>query len=453
MIPVLLALLVAEPHIAPEDVRPPLERAGKMLAGGQAHAYRIVLREGEALFGMVTQRGVDVVVTVRDPKSTVAIEVDSPNGTAGPEPVAFVARASGTHVIEIKALEAQAESGQYDLKLEALRPATGRDRGLSEALVRHAQAMKARNEALRVQSQARYEPSNRLYAEAHREAGRALALRQTYGPPLDVAATHQLLGLIDDEVGDYVTGKAHFTQALRILEKELGSAHPGTLTTRSDLGYLAVANGDWQEAEQLFTSVLERREQLVGPDHPSLANGMVGLGEALRRLGKLERSEEVLRRGLAIRAKAAGVDHPSLAWFWLNLGEVQAARGRFEEAELLCTRAKTVADARPESSRLHLASAHACLGKIRLAQGDTAAAVGHLQEALRIREAAGGPDHPWTAQALTELGRALGRAGRTPEGREALKRAQRIYEKRLRPGHPALEETRQALVDLGLKSG
>src|SRR5438067_1795099 len=62
----------------------PIERE---LAGGQSHSYRIALTSGQYLHIVVDQRGIDVVVTLFDPTGKQVIEVDSPNGDQGPEPI------------------------------------------------------------------------------------------------------------------------------------------------------------------------------------------------------------------------------------------------------------------------------------------------------------------------------------------------------------------------------
>jgi tetratricopeptide (TPR) repeat protein len=433
---------------AGEPVSPPVEKADRRLAGGDSHTFEVEMKAGDALFGRVVQRGVDLVVAVRDPAGRVALEVDSPNGAQGPEPLAFVASSAGRHALEVRAFEATAAAGAYDLHLDAVRPATPAQRQIAEALIQGSKAMTSRNEALRLQGQAEFAASSRLYTQARADAARALDLRRRALGPDDaqLAPLHSLLGLIDDEIGDYASGKAHFQRALALLEKSQ-PGQPSTITTRSDLGYLALANGDWSEAVDLFTRSNAERERLNGPDHVSLANGMVGLGEAYWRLGQLERAEEVLRRGLAIREKAAGAGHQSLSWFWTRLGEVLASRRRFAEAEELCGRALQVAES-GHANRLHAASAHACLGATRVGRGDTAAGIANLREALRIREAAGGPDHPWTAEASAALGAALIGAKQAAEGGRLLARAERIQAKRLRPGHPALAQTRRHLAAL-----
>ena len=82
----------------------PLERA---IHGGETQRYAVTLAADEVVLGVVDQRGVDVVVTVIDPHGGKIREVDSPNGTLGPEPVVLESSISGpgTYVIEVKAFE------------------------------------------------------------------------------------------------------------------------------------------------------------------------------------------------------------------------------------------------------------------------------------------------------------------------------------------------------------
>jgi tetratricopeptide (TPR) repeat protein len=433
---------------AGERVAPPVEQADRRLAGGESHGFDVELKPGQALFGRVEQRGIDVVVTVREPSGRIALEVDSPNGAHGPEPLAFVASRAGRHALEVRAFESAAAAGVYDLHIEAVRAATRAQREIAEAQILQSRAMSARNEALALQGQARFAPSSRLYAQARADAVRALDLRRRAlgAEDAQLAPIHSLLGLIDDEIGDYASGKAHFQRAVALLDKA-APGEPSTITARSDLGYLALANGDWSEAVDLFTRAIAERERISGPAHVALANGMLGLGEAYSRLGQRERAEEVLRRGLALRESAAGPGHDSRSWFWTRLGQVLAAQGRFDEANELCGRALRTAES-GHGNTLHAAAAHACLGAVRVGRGETAAGIASLREALRIRESAGGPDHPWTAEASAALGAALIEAKQPKEAARLLERAERIQERRLRPGHPALAETRRTLAAL-----
>jgi hypothetical protein len=87
-----------------------------------------------------------VVVTLFRPDGEKLKEVDSPNGTQGPEPVSFIVEASGNYRLEVRALEKDAPAGRYEVRIEELRAATTQDRSRVAAEQAFTQA-----EALRVQ--------------------------------------------------------------------------------------------------------------------------------------------------------------------------------------------------------------------------------------------------------------------------------------------------------------
>jgi hypothetical protein len=75
----------------PGDQQAPRLEPGRLiereLAGGESHSYGIMLALGQYLQVVVDQRGIDVVVALFAPDGKKISEVDSPNGTAGPETV------------------------------------------------------------------------------------------------------------------------------------------------------------------------------------------------------------------------------------------------------------------------------------------------------------------------------------------------------------------------------
>ncbi|HET6900690.1 MAG TPA: hypothetical protein VFK70_20210, partial [Vicinamibacteria bacterium] len=103
------------------------------LSGSATHEERIDLQAGDLLSGAVEQDGIDLVVRVKGPGGATLLEVDSPNGTQGPEPVLLVAPVSGTYFVELQPLDPSAREGAYRVRLEAPRPATPRDRDLARA--------------------------------------------------------------------------------------------------------------------------------------------------------------------------------------------------------------------------------------------------------------------------------------------------------------------------------
>jgi erythromycin esterase len=111
----------------------PVERAMK---GSEAHRYRVSLAAGELLEVVVDQRGIDVVGAAFGPDGKKIAEVDSPNGTQGPEPVSVAAGASGVYEIEVRSLEAGAAPGRYEIRIEALLSAEQYRRRLADEQAR-----------------------------------------------------------------------------------------------------------------------------------------------------------------------------------------------------------------------------------------------------------------------------------------------------------------------------
>src|SRR5436305_207696 len=117
---------------APAPVR--LARAGTVfesaMARGETQTCLLELTAGTFADLAVDQRGIDVIVTVRGPDGRQLASSDSSFGAWGSEPVPVIAKRSGQYRLEVRhAATATLEpGGKYEVRLEALRPATPRDR-------------------------------------------------------------------------------------------------------------------------------------------------------------------------------------------------------------------------------------------------------------------------------------------------------------------------------------
>jgi erythromycin esterase len=108
----------------------------RSLGSGERHVYRVRAPAGAHARIVVMQRGVDVVVEAFGRDGAKLAEVDSPNGTEGPEPVS-VAVPSGDEVrVLVRPLEA-GTSGRYDVTLVALLTAAEHEAELAATRVRH----------------------------------------------------------------------------------------------------------------------------------------------------------------------------------------------------------------------------------------------------------------------------------------------------------------------------
>ena len=94
----------------PLELGKPVERE---LAGDAAHSYRITLAANQFLHVVVEQKGIDVVVALFAPDGKKVAEVDSPNGSQGPEPILVMAEVTGTYRLEVRSFDAKAGAGRY----------------------------------------------------------------------------------------------------------------------------------------------------------------------------------------------------------------------------------------------------------------------------------------------------------------------------------------------------
>jgi tetratricopeptide (TPR) repeat protein len=202
------------------EVGTPIERE---LAGGETHTYAVRLEAGQYLHAVAQQKGIDVVVTLSDPSGAKLVEVDSPNGTEGPEPVSYVAETAGTYNLEVRSLDASAPAGRYEVKVLELHTATDRDREMAEARSLEAKA---------------------IVLSAADKTGEAVPLNE---------------------------------RAISLYEKALGSEHPDLAMSLDNLAGLYRKQGQYAKAEPLMVRALAIREKALGPNHPDVATSLNNL--------------------------------------------------------------------------------------------------------------------------------------------------------------------------------
>jgi enterochelin esterase family protein len=79
----------------------PIERA---IRAGEAHRYRFELAAGQAALGVVMQNGIDLELITFDLTGRKLAEVDSPNGSKGPEPFVIEATIAGAYDLLVRPL-------------------------------------------------------------------------------------------------------------------------------------------------------------------------------------------------------------------------------------------------------------------------------------------------------------------------------------------------------------
>src|SRR6266540_3002275 len=358
-------IVQGEKDVRPLELGKPIERE---LAGGQSHSYQITLTEGQYLRVVVEQRGVDVVVTLLSPDGKKLIEVDSPNGTQGPEPLQWIVEAAGTYWLEVRSLENNAKPGRYEAKIVELRTATGRDRDLAEA-------DKLYNESIGLREKGQYGKAIPL-------AERALAIRQkTLGAEHpDTPTSLDNLAYLYYEKGDYAQAEPLYRRALAIREETLGAEHPDTATVLNNLALLYYQKGDYAQAELLYRRALAIREKTLGAEHPLTAGSLNSLANLYYDKGDYAQAEPLYRRALAIRQNTLGAEHSLTANSLNSLALLYYDKGDYAQAEPLYRRALAISEKTLGAEHPFTATLLNNQARLHEATGDISRAV-----ALRLR--------------------------------------------------------------------
>src|SRR5262245_32631766 len=138
--------------------------------------------------------------------------------------------------------------------------------------------------------------------------------------------------------GRYAEAEAEFKQAVSIVEKSGGPAHPDLSLALSSLAQLYGDQGRYLEAEAVYQRALAIREEAVGRYDASVGVVLVSLADLYRTQGRHAEAEPLYRRALTIHELLFGLDHPSSGTTLNNLALVLCAQDRLAEAEPLFKR-------------------------------------------------------------------------------------------------------------------
>jgi len=466
------------------DTRPlaleiPIERT---LTNGESHSYQIALAADQYLQVEVAQRGVNVILEFFDPAGKKLSEADNAKGRQGSELLTFIADVSGNYRIQITLAERNAPTGQYEVKVIALKGPTAEERSLEEArrlseesrnlrqkgkydqaLLLAERALAIREKVLGPGHPAVADSLHALavlydnkgdYAKAEPPNLRALAIRENaLGPDhVDVAKTLNNLAWIYGIRQDYAKAESFYRRALVIQEKALGADHAEVATTLNDLALLYFEKGDYDQSILINERVLAIRERTLGPDDAGVAKGLSNLALVYWKKGDYVKAESLLQRALPVWEKALGPEHPEVAFGLNNLARVYYEQGEYTKAEPLYQRALAVREKTLGPDHMDVAQSLTNLGLLYRLKGDYALAEPLHRRALAIHEKRLGPDHVYVAVSLTNLARVYEDIGDYPKAEPLYQRALAIRERTLGPNHADVGESLNNLGHLYLRS-
>ena len=122
----------------------PNEPIERKLKGGDVQGFRINLKANQFMRVIVEQRGVDVVLSLYSPDDNLLEERDRPNGTSGEESLSAEVTIAGEYLLEVSALDEDAEEGKYEIGLETPYTAKAEDKKRVKAEKTFQEVMKLR---------------------------------------------------------------------------------------------------------------------------------------------------------------------------------------------------------------------------------------------------------------------------------------------------------------------
>ena len=353
------------------------------LSGGQSHSYRIEATAGQFLYLVVEQRGIDVVATLFGPDGKPVLEVDSPNGAQGPEPLTVITDAAGAYRLEVRSLEKEAAAGRYEAKLIERRAATEQDRN-------RVAAQKAYTEAELLRGEMTADSLRRAiakYLEAMPLAHAAGAQQLETDSLVSVAVLRTMLGERQKALEDYAQALMLSRAALdrnneAVILNNLGAVY-------NDLGQQQKALEYYAQALPIYRALEERGGQ---------ARTLNNIGRVYDDLGDKQQALDHYMRALPL--SHAAHDTGNEATILNNLGKVYNDLGENQKALDYYARAlpllRGIGDRRSEAIVLNN------IGRIYGDLGEKEKALEYFQQALPALRAAG--DRNFEALTLNNIG-------------------------------------------------
>lgn len=388
----------------------PVERE---LAGGKAQTYLIKLEAGQFLRAVVEQRGIDVAVRLYAPGGQQLLEVDSPNGTEGPEPVSLIASVAGDYKLEVISPAAEVAPGRYVVSITELRVATDADRTLAaaEKALSEGEGLRAQGTLESLKSAIRkFEEATALFhslgglqpgeASAINNIGeiyfgfgerqkaleyfkQGLALRRSLKDQAGEALMLNNVAVATQALGNMQQALEYFNQAL-VLHRATGNRYEEAITI-NNLGHLYDVLGEKQKALDYYNQALPIRRALgdrSGEAYTLNNTGLLylGLGETQKALDLFTQSLPLWRATGNRAGEATTVNN--IAYTYDSLGDKESALKYYNESLVL---RRVVGDRSGEAETLNN------LGLLYDSLGERQKALDHYNQAIPIFKAVGNP--------------------------------------------------------------
>lgn len=393
------------------------------ISGGETHSYRVTLAVGQFARVTVEQRGADVALSLSGPDGKKLLDVDSPNGNRGPEPVSWIAEQAGDYKLEVTA--SGKEAGSYEIKMVELRKAVGKDRS-------HVEAIRAFMEAEQLVKKNTAESTKSAITKYEEALAQFRNFGDRYGEGLSLSylgSAYKLLGESEKALDQLTQSSAIWRDLKRNNEqartlKEIARVYHSSGQYEKSVSFLSQSQALW-EALNANTEVA----------NILLDSGVVytTLGDYTKALAAFTKSVPLLEKNGDRRREATALNN--IGFIYTSLGEPRKSLAVYERALPL---RRAIADRPGEATTLNN------IGWAQAAVGENQTAVSTLGEALTIWRTVGA--RAGEAFALVGLGNAYNNSGRRKEALRYYGEALGIYRDIKKPEGEALALQSQMLV-------
>lgn len=325
----------------------PKDGSPRAIQAGIVHVYEFNLKPGEYVHFVVDQQGVDAVVEAFDQNGRFLFDVDSKNGSEGPEDVPLLAGAKSSFRVEVSTKG----KGTYRTRIARRRPAIEEDRAWLGGAVAYSEAQHLSDSLLK-EREAKYRLAADLWRKAghsggeadaldklgglHRRSGerkkaaecyvQALPLYRNVGNRPQEAAVLNDLGLTYSDLGQTGLGEIYCQQALA-LARESGDLKVA-VAALTNLCKIALRRSAFTEAFASCEEALQLGKKIGS------AKGEVEvlnlLGRLHLELGQADKALELHNTALDIASRKGLAGERAVTWThigdaYLNLDRLEFA--------------------------------------------------------------------------------------------------------------------------------
>jgi len=399
----------------------PAEPIQRQLTRGEEHRFQLSLAAGTAVGIVVEQKGIDVVVSVRDADGKAVCDFQDELRRDGEERAEIVAAVAGTYIVAVRAADGAGSPGDYAIRMDTPRPATDEQSRMQQSRV-------LRTLGRQLERSGHFGEARTLLEQS---LSIAAAVRADDDPYLAMVRFELAGNALETQ--DNTRSRSLYERALATFDNAWGATHPYAAMTRSRLALLDQRAGQRIKAEASLREVLPLLERAVGSAHPWYLLSLVTLANLRQGAGDLQQAEQINRDALATVERTGQTGTLLEATLLNSLADVLRAKNDNAHAEPLYKRSLTLGESVIGSDSLFVATALQNLGIMARERKDYATAVGYYDRALSIRERLLGPDHPSVAGVLTNLANVYRATGNDEKALDIHFRALKMWEKTVGP--------------------